>query len=82
MNFSKILIAGILAGFLAASCSKKEGQFTVSGKITHAEGQMLYLEELQVAATTPVDSVKINKKGEFEFKGETRIPTYYLLKFA
>jgi hypothetical protein len=82
MNFSKLLIAGIIACFLATSCSKNEGKFSVSGNITHAEGQTLYLEELQVARTKPVDSVKINKKGEFEFTGETRIPTYYLLKFS
>jgi peroxiredoxin len=82
MNFSKLLIAGIIAGFLATSCSKNEGKFSVSGKISHAEGQTLYLEELQVASTKPVDSVKINKKGEFKFTGETRIPTYYLLKFS
>jgi peroxiredoxin len=82
MNFSKLLIAGIIAGLLATGCSKNEGKFSVSGRITHAEGQMLYLEELQVASTKPVDSVKINKTGEFEFTGETRIPTYYLLKFS
>jgi peroxiredoxin len=82
MNFSKLLIAGIITGFLATSCSKNEGKFSVSGKITHAEGQTLYLEELQVASTKPIDSVKINKNGEFEFAGETLIPTYYLLKFS
>ncbi len=82
MNFSKLLIAGIIAGLLVASCSKKEDKFSVSGKITHAEGQTLYLEELQVASTKFVDSVKINKNGEFEFTGETSIPTYYLLKFS
>ncbi|WP_372950157.1 thioredoxin-like domain-containing protein [Mariniphaga sp.] len=82
MNFSKLLIAGIIAGLLVASCSKKEDKFSVSGKITHAEGQTLYLEELQVASTKFVDSVKINKNGEFEFTGKTSIPTYYLLKFS
>ncbi len=82
MNFSKLLIAGIIAGLLATGCSKNEGKFSVSGKITHAEGQTLYLEELQVASAKPVDSVKVNKNGEFKFTGETRIPTYYLLKFS
>jgi peroxiredoxin len=37
---------------------------------------------LLVAATKPVDSVKISKTGEFSFKGKTTMPTYYLLKLS
>jgi len=82
MNFSRLLITGIVAGLLAVGCSKNEGKFSVSGKITHAEGQLIYLEELKVASTRPLDSVKIDKKGEFKVTGITSSPGYYLLKLS
>ncbi len=81
-NLRKILIAGLSVILLSAGCGKQEGLFTITGKITHAEGKTIYLEELLVAATKPVDSVKISKTGEFSFKGKTTMPTYYLLKLS
>ena len=78
----RLLLAGIFAALLIWGCSNNKGEFTVKGKITHAEGQTIYFEELQVSATKPVDSVKINKNGEFEFGGMATMPTYYLLKFS
>ncbi|HZH72907.1 MAG TPA: TlpA disulfide reductase family protein [Mariniphaga sp.] len=80
MNLTRLIITGMLTGMIAVGCSKKEGRFSLTGKITHAEGQTIYLEELQVASTKPLDSVKINKKGEFIFYGETNSPAFYLLK--
>lgn len=82
MNFSRLLISGLIAGLLAVGCSKNEGKFSVSGKITHADGQFIYLEELQVASTKPLDSVKISKNGEFKVTGKTSSPAYYLLKLS
>lgn len=82
MNLRKVLISGLSVILLSAGCSKQEGLFTIHGKITHAEGEIIYLEELLVAATKPVDSVKINKNGDFFFKGKTSMPTYYLLKLS
>lgn len=82
MNFSRLLISGLIAGLLAVGCSKEDGLFSVTGKITHAEGLSVYLEELQVASAKPIDSVKINKNGEFKFTGKTGTPAYYLLKLS
>lgn len=73
------LIATVL---FFGSCSKSDNQFTVSGVITHAEGETIHLEELHTASRKPIGEVEINKKGEFEFKGTTGIPTFYLLKFT
>lgn len=67
--------------FIISSC-KKNNQFTVSGKITHAEGETIYLEELLTSSRKPVGEIKINKKGEFKFEGATGIPTYYILKLT
>jgi peroxiredoxin len=80
MKFDRLIIAGVIAGIVAISCSKKEGSFRVSGKITHAEGQTIYFDELHVASTKTIDSVKLDKDGEFEFEGVTQNPAFYILK--
>ncbi len=82
MKISRLLIAGFIAGLIAASCSGDKGSFSISGKITHAEGQTVYLEELHVSNVKVIDSVKINNDGEFEFKGKTGIPAFYILKLT
>jgi thiol-disulfide isomerase/thioredoxin len=61
---------------------QKSNEFSISGKISHAEGDTIYLEELQVSTTKPVAKVKIDDNGEFKFNGKTSIPTYYLLKLT
>ncbi|MGM0620156.1 MAG: thioredoxin-like domain-containing protein [Bacteroidota bacterium] len=80
MKISRLLIAIFVAGILLAGCAKDENRFTVSGKVSHAEGETIYFEKLLVSSTQPLDSVKIDKDGEFEFKGTTNTPSYYLLK--
>jgi len=82
MKISRLILAGIITTLLFAGCNKEEGMFSVSGKITHAEGQIIYLEELQVASSKIIDSLKIDKNGEFRFTGKTGIPSYYLLKLS
>ena len=82
MKISRLIFAGIIATILFAGCSKEEGMFSISGKITHAEGQTIYLEELKVASSRMIDSLKIDKNGEFRFTGKTGIPSYYLLKLS
>ena len=77
-RFIFILFAA-LVGF--SSC-KKSNQFTIEGKITHAEGDTIYLEELQVSSRVPVAEMEIDKNGEFKFKGETGIPSFYLLRLS
>ncbi|WP_299582506.1 TlpA disulfide reductase family protein [uncultured Sunxiuqinia sp.] len=57
-------------------------QYKISGKITNAEGQYVYLDELKVSSSENVDSVKINKSGEFEFDGTVQHPTFFLLKLS
>lgn len=68
----------VLAVFVV-SCSKPVG-FTISGKITNAGGKFLYLDELRVASSVPVDSVELKKDGSFKFNGKINYPNFYLLR--
>ena len=70
----------ILATFIFA-CNKPDG-FVISGKITNAEGKYLYMDELKVASSVPIDSVKIKKDGSFEFKGKISYPNFFLLRLS
>ena len=81
MIFNRLILFLLAIGIFFTSC-QKSNQFTISGKISHAEGDTIYLEELLVSTTVPVAKKVIDKNGEFEFKGETSIPTYYLLKLS
>lgn len=71
-------IALVLAAF-TFGCKKPNG-FEISGKITNAGGKYLYLDELKVASSMAVDSVKLEKDGSFEFKGKISYPNFYLLR--
>lgn len=82
MKISRLLITGLFAGLIIAGCSEKENQFTVRGNISHADGETIYFEKLLVSSYDLLDSMKIEGDGEFEFKGQTDIPAYYLLKFS
>ena len=81
MSFKRIVFI-VLAGLIFFSSCKKSNQFKISGKISHAEGDTIYLEELLVSTTKPVEKKVIDEKGEFEFQGTAAIPTYYLLKLS
>lgn len=76
------LILFLAAVLVILSSCEKSNQFTISGKITHAEGDTLYLEELLVSSRKAIDEVKIDKEGNFEFKGEASMPTFYLLRLS
>jgi len=75
-NLFGVLI--ILSAFLF-SCNKPSG-FVINGKITNSEGKYLYLDELKVASSVPVDSVQLERDGSFRFKGKISYPNFYLLR--
>jgi hypothetical protein len=66
----------VLATFLVA-CNKPNG-FVINGKITNAKEKYLYLDELKVSSSIPLDSVKLSKDGSFKFKGKISYPNFYL----
>lgn len=75
----KIFPVVLVLAALFFACNKPNG-FVISGKITNAEGKYLYMDELKVASSVPIDSVKIKKDGSFEFKGKISYPNFYLLR--
>ncbi len=81
MTLNRIVLILIAVVVVFSSC-QKSNQFTISGKVTHAENQTIYLEKLNVSSRVPVGEMKIEKDGKFKFKGESGIPSYYILKFS
>ncbi len=77
----KRLILFICAIILLNSCTKIN-QFQISGNIENGEGKKLVLKELLVNGTEEIESVKINKKGNFKFKTNTDIPRFYQLSVS
>jgi len=76
------IIFWLFAILLIVSGCKKENHFTIKGRISHAGGDTIYLDELQVSTSKPVAKVKIGEEGEFELEGKTSIPTFYLLRLS
>lgn len=74
----KIFSIAIAITVLAIGCKEPNG-FVIDGKITNAQGKYLYLEELKVSSSIPVDSVELGKDGSFKFKGKIDYPNFYLL---
>ena len=74
----KVLSIVIALAALTSACKKHDG-FVINGKITNAEGKYIYLEELKVSSSIPVDSVKLKKDGSFRFEGKISYPNFYLL---
>lgn len=75
----KIIPVVLVLTALIFACNKPNG-FIISGKITNAEGKYLYIDELKVASSVPIDSVKIKQDGSFEFKGKISYPNFFLLR--
>ncbi len=77
----KFVVYLVMLAAIAVSC-KDSTQYTISGKISNADGQYVYLDELKVTSTEALDSVMIDRKGEFEFKGHVSFPTFFLLRLS
>lgn len=78
MNKTLVLLAIVL---LTVGCGKKNN-YTISGKIDGGAGKTVYLNHLTLTSLLPVDSAKLDKAGEFKFKGSVSEPTYFLLKLS
>jgi peroxiredoxin len=54
----------------------------IKGSIKKGDGITLYLDKLHVASAETIDSVKLDKDGEFRFKTKTTEPGFYLLRLS
>lgn len=69
-----------LAALALSSCNS-DPKFNVKGKISGADGKMLYLEASALAGITPLDSVKLKGDGTFGFKQlRPESPEFYRLR--
>jgi thiol-disulfide isomerase/thioredoxin len=66
----KIGVSIVAAGILIGCAEKKYGGFTVSGKVSHAGSQKIYLQELPFAGAEPLilDSATLKDNGKFELR--------------
>ncbi len=66
----KIGVSIVIAGVLLGCSEKKYGGFTVSGKVSHAGAQKIYLQELPFAGSEPLilDSATLKENGKFELR--------------
>ncbi|MCR4811967.1 MAG: DUF4369 domain-containing protein [Bacteroidales bacterium] len=63
---------------LFAGC-KKENKFTIEGTIDNGAGKMMYIEELTPDGPHFLDSIQLDKKGNFTYKGKYEYQTFYNL---
>ncbi len=60
---------------------RKSDEFTVKGVVAGATGQMLYLKNTGVSATTAIDSVRLKSDGKFSFRQKRpEYPDFYRLE--
>lgn len=75
MKFKIIYLIVILFAF---SCGKND--YKLSGIITNYSGKYIYLEELTSDSILPVDSVKLDQKGTFDFAKSLPSTKFFILK--
>ena len=80
MKKHTIVAAASLVLALAA-CEERGEQFQVVGEISEAEGKMLYFEASALDGIKVLDSVKLDKKGDFAFRHKRPDgPEFYRLR--
>jgi peroxiredoxin len=73
----------IFVGFIVLVGCSKQPTFTVSGTLTNAQDQTIYLERTALLATTIVDSCHIDTDGNFSLKASApTFPDFYRLRIG
>ncbi len=75
----KLLFA--LPLLLLFACNQ-EPTVKIKGRIQKGDGITLYLDKLHTASAETIDSVKLDKDGDFRFKTKTSEPGFYLLRLS
>ena len=74
-----ILLFTTLLLFFAGCKNESKNKFSIEGKIDRGAGKMMYIEELTPDGPHFLDSIKLDKKGEFVYKGAYAYQTFYNL---
>ncbi len=64
-----------------AGCTN-HNSFTVKGSMEPSGKKIIYLSRVNVAETVPVDSAKINSKGQFRFRVKAEETDFYQIGFS
>lgn len=74
-----LVICGIWV-LIGTACSQKN-EFTVTGIVSGADGQMMYLENVGVSAVSTMDSIRLSANGKFKFtEARPESPEFYRLR--
>lgn len=68
VKVAKSIALAVVLILAMAGCTKQEG-FVIEGRVSGADGRMLYLANVGVLGTQYVDSVKLGGEGSFSFSG-------------
>lgn len=81
MNKLFFIIIGLV---LFAACGGKLGdnEFLVKGVIENSAEKTLFLSEFTATGPVTVDSVILDKSGEFKLTGRTSYPKFYMLRIS
>lgn len=80
MKISRLLTLIAFAIMIFACSDNKGPQFVVEGKITDADSSLLFLEKRELNQITFLDSVRLDKDGQFRFtEAITDYPEFYVL---
>ena len=72
----------LLLGFIFNACESETEFLNISGEIKNANGEKLYLIELQSNNVVFLDSIILNDEGVFSFKSQIDIPKFYALRIT
>lgn len=76
----KLLTLIVLLTTILAGCNKVDkDSFRISGKLINGEEKQLYFLEMTGQGFKPLDTININKDGEYEFSYKLSDPTIYVL---
>lgn len=71
----------IFVPLILCSCGKKTN-FSVSGRIEGGAGKTIFFSKLLLNSEQLLDSAKLDREGNFKFKGRTSSPAFFLLKIS
>lgn len=72
------LICILIVPVIITGCSDTK-EFRINGIISETQNEYIYLKKVDVNTLLPVDSAKINSKGEFRFRVKASMPDFFQL---